>query len=134
MVRACSKPGSCKMIQNGKTVPTSALKSVKLTSSTSKRWVLMIKLPMKWRQSSLLLLTLNIITHLLVDGQTNFREPDHLRPYYQSSTFLSNAADKSKSIYYLAPSPLLLAKILATEKCKHKANQSEKKILKFKII
>ena len=32
-------------------------------------------------------LTLNIITRLLVDGQTNFREPDHLRPYYQSSTF-----------------------------------------------
>ena len=24
-------------------------------------------------------LTLNIITRLLVDGQTNFREPDHLR-------------------------------------------------------
>ena len=46
-------------------------------------------------------LTLNIITRLLVDGQTNFREPDHLRPYYQSSTFWSNAADKSKSIYYL---------------------------------
>ena len=46
-------------------------------------------------------LTLNIITRLLVNGQTNFREPDHLRPYYQSSTFLSNAADKSKSIYYL---------------------------------
>ena len=32
------------------------------------------------------------------------------------------------------PSPLLLAKILATEKCKHKANQPEKKILKIKII
>ena len=48
-------------------------------------------------------LTLNIITRLLVDGQTNFREPDHLRPYYyQSITFLSNAAaDKSRSIYYL---------------------------------
>ena len=39
-------------------------------------------------------LTLNIITRLLVDGQTNFREPDHLRPYYQASTFLSKPPTK----------------------------------------